>query len=383
MRKIFFFAFVILLMSACSMGPKFTVTGEVTGADGKKVYLEASLLSGVVVLDSAKIKGNGVYTFKYKRPESPEFYRLRVDDKIINFSIDSTETVTINAPYDNFVTAYNVEGSPNSTKIKELTLKQIKLQNEVNALAKLVQENRLNNQVFEDSLNTLVNAYKDEVKIQYIFSAPNTTAAYYALFQRINNYLLFDPLNNKEDIKCFAAVATSLESFYPHAERSRNLYNLVIKGLRNTRTSQGSTLEIPEDMIKETGLIDIELRDARGNIRKLTDLAGKVVLLDFTAYQSAKSPEHNFMLRGLYDKYADKGFEIYQISYDTDEHFWKTSASNLPWVCVRDPQGVYSSTLNLYSVQQFPTYFLINKENELSIRGEEVEDVDKTVKALL
>lgn len=379
MRKISFVAFVVLLMSGCNMGPKFTVTGEVTGADGKKIYLEASRLSGVIVLDSAKIKANGAYAFKHQRPEAPEFYRLRVDDKIINFSIDSTETVTINATYNNFATGYNVEGSPNSTKIKELTLKQIELQNQVNALAKL----KLTNQLFEDSLNTLINTYKDEVKIQYIYAAPNTTAAYYALFQRINNYLLFDPLNNKEDIKSFAAVATSLESFYPHAERSKNLYNLVIKGLRNTRTTQGSTLEIPEDMIKETGLIDIELRDARGNIRKLTDLAGKAVLLDFTVYQADKSPERNLMLRELYDKYADKGFEIYQISYDADEHFWKTSASNLPWVCVRDPQGIYSSTLNLYSVQQFPTWFLINKANELSVRGEEVEDLDKTIKALL
>ena len=44
-------------------------------------------------LDSIKLKGDGSFSFKQLRPESPEFYRLRVEDKVINFSVDSTETV--------------------------------------------------------------------------------------------------------------------------------------------------------------------------------------------------------------------------------------------------------------------------------------------------
>ena len=36
---------------------------------------------------------------------------------------------------------------------------------------------------------------------------------------------IFDPLNNKDDVKCFAAVATSLNNYYPHADRSKNLYH--------------------------------------------------------------------------------------------------------------------------------------------------------------
>ena len=59
--------------------------------------------------------------------------------------------------------------------------------------------------------------------------------AYFALFQSLNGYMIFDPLTNKEDVKCFAAVATSLNNAYPHADRSRNLYNMVIKGMKNTR----------------------------------------------------------------------------------------------------------------------------------------------------
>lgn len=342
MKRVTFVALAALALSSCNSDPKFNVKGEISGADGKMLYLEASALAGIAPLDSVKLKGDGAFSFKQVRPESPEFYRLRMEDKVINFSIDSTETVTIEAPFDEFSTAYSVDGSENSERIKELTLKQIKLQEDVNALVKAAQANKLGNDVFEDSLAVLLKNYKDDVKVNYIFAAPNKAAAYFALFQKLNNYMIFDPLNSKDDIKCFAAVATSLNNFYPHADRSKNLYNIVIKGMKNTRTPQQKTIELPQEKIAETGVIDIALRDMKGNIRKLTDLKGKVVLLDFTVYQNAVAAPHNLMLRDLYNKYAPDGLEIYQVSLDADEHFWKTSADNLPWVCVRDENGIYS-----------------------------------------
>lgn len=383
MKKILLVALAAMALSACNSEPKFKVEGEVSGADGKMLYLEASALEGIVPMDSVKLKGDGSFSFKQVRPASPEFYRLRVDDKVINFSIDSTETVQVKAPYTDFATAYAVEGSSNSTKIKELTLKQMQLQTSVNALIQTMQAHKMGADVFEDSLAALLKNYKDEVKINYIFAAPNTAVAYFALFQKLNNYLIFDPLNSKDDIKCFAAVATSLNNYYPHADRSKNLYNIVIKGMKNTRTPQQKVLEIPEDAVSETGVIDINLRDIKGNVRKLSELKGKAVILDFTIYQSATSASHNYMLRDLYDKYASQGLEIYQISLDADEHFWKTTTDNLPWICVRDGNGVYSTVASAYNVQSVPSVFLINKNNELSARGETIKDLEAAVKALL
>ena len=89
------------------------------------------------------------------------------------------------------------------------------------------------------------------------------------------------------------------------------------------------------------------------------------------------------MLRELYNKYAAQGLEIYQVSLDADEHFWKTSADNLPWVCVRDENGIYSTTAAVYNVKQVPAFFLVNRNNELSVRGEDVKDLDTAIKALL
>lgn len=383
MKKITFAALAALTITACSSGPEFQVKGDISGADGKMLYLEASGLEGIVPLDSVKLKGEGTFSFKQPRPESPEFYRLRIDNKVINFSIDSIETLRIDAPYTDFSTGYTVEGSENSNKIKELTLKQMVLQKNADDLLTALRSNKIGHDVFADSLSALLNRYKEDVKVNYIFAAPNTAAAYFALFQKLNNYLIFDPLNNKDDVKCFAAVATSLNNSYPQAVRSKNLYNIVIKGMKNTRQPQAKPLEIPEEKIVETGIIDIALRDIQGNVRKLTDLKGKVVLLDFSVFQSPAGSPHNLLLRELYNKYASQGLEIYQVSLDADEHYWKTSAANLPWVCVRDGNGIYSTNVAVYNVRQVPSMFLINRNNELKLRGEDIKDLEASVKSLL
>lgn len=365
--------------AACNRGPVFNVEGEISGAEGKMLYIEHSSIEGVVGLDSTKLSGDGRYHFSEARPEAPDFYRLRVDDRIINFVVDSTETVNISSNYNTFSSGYSVTGSESNVKIKELSLLQADLQAKVNELNKSGMPAGL----AQDSLFRMVESYKNDVKRNYIFKEPDKASSYFALFQQLNGFMIFNPLSNKEDVKCFAAVATSLNHNYPHADRSRNLYNMVIKGMKNTRTPQTKTLEISEDMINETSIIDIPLKDINGETKHLTDYKGKVVLIDFTAYGTPSSGARTLALRELYNKYSSQGLVIYQVSLDTDEHFWKTACDNLPWVCVRDPQGPYSTYVSIYGVTALPTAFLVNRNNELVLRLNEKSDIEAEIKKLL
>ena len=371
-----------IVLAACTSEPKFHVEGTVTDANEQTLYFEELGIEGVQTLDSVRLNEKGTFRFSARKPESPDFYRLRIGEKVVNFSIDSTETIRIEASLPRFASDYRVEGSENCSKIKELTLLQLGLQQDIDALAKAAKEGRLSRNGFEESMRDLVRNYKDTVRLHYIYAAPNQTYAYYALFQEVDGYLLFDPYNDRNDVKCFAAVATSLYNAYPHADRSKQLYNMVIKGMKNTRPAQPAQT-IDESKINQSGIIDIALRDLKGNERRLSDLKGKVVLLDFTAYQTAVSVAHNFMLRELYDRYAAQGFEIYQVSFDPDEHFWRTSADNLPWTCVYEPAGVYSSTAAIYNVQQLPTFYLIDRNSELNARDEQIMDVEAAIQKLL
>lgn len=381
MKKVVYYllALVLVGMSACENGPKFKVQGEVADAENKTIYLEASGLEGIVLLDSVKLKANGNFSLAGARPEIPEFYRLRMDGKVINFVVDSTETVSIKAEAAKFDTDYTIDGAESNQKIKELVLLQAELQQKVDKLS----QSKLPAGIAQTQLATLINEYKNKVKKGYIYEAPNKPYAYFALFQTLGGYMIFDPLANKDDVRCFAAVATSLNNIYPHADRSRNLYNMVIKGLKNTREPRQENVEIDPSIIKESGIIDIKLKDLKGKERSLTELAGKVVLIDFTIYNNTMSATHNLALRELYNKYHEKGLEIYQISLDANEHFWKTSADNLPWICVRDEKASYSNYIQLYNVTQLPTIFLVDRSNSLNARGENIEDLEAAIQKLL
>ena len=361
---------------------KFTVEGQISGAKDSVLYFENVGIEGINVLDSVKLSDNGEFSFSEAANQAPEFYRLRIADQIINVSIDSTETVQIKGEYPGMASNYTVNGSDNCSKIRELALKQIDLQ----AKAIALQSNtELGIVKANDSIMTLINAYKEDVKREYIYKEPFKAYAYFALFQAIGNYLIFNPRTNKDDIKAFAAVATSWDTYYPHAERGQNLHNIAIEGMKNQRIveAQNADIQIDANKVQEAGILDISLLDNKGQQRNLTDLKGQVVLLDFHIFAMENSPARIIELREIYNKYHAQGLEIFQVSLDPDEHFWKQQTAALPWVSVRDEDGVNSQRLMLYNVQAVPDFFLIDRGNNLVKRAAQIKDLEAEIKNLL
>ena len=384
MNNIFKVAAVILaaMTAASCSNNKFNVEGQIANAGDSVLYFENVGLEGIQVLDSVKLGGDGNFAFSGDPTEAPEFYRLRIADQIINVSIDSTETVLIKAEYPGMAANYTVSGSDNCEKIRELTMKQMDLQ----AKAIAVQKNTaLGIKVIGDSIQSLINVYKDDVMKNYIYKEPNKAYAYFALFQTLGQWLIFNPRTEKEDIRAFAAVATSWDTYYPHAERGQNLHNIAIEGMKNQRivAAQNQDLEVDASKVSEAGVLDIALTDNKGQMRHLTDLKGQVVLLDFHIFAMDESPARILMLRELYNKYHAQGFEVYQVSLDPDEHFWKQQTAALPWVSVRDADGVNSQRLMLYNVLSIPDFFLIDRGNNIVTRAANIKDLEAEIKKLL
>ena len=384
MKHIYKAAAVVLaaLSVASCDNNKFTVEGQIANAKDSVLYFENVGLEGINVLDSVKLNEAGDFSFSEAANQAPEFYRLRIADQIINVSIDSTETVQIKGQYPDMASNYTVSGSDNCDKIRELALKQMNLQ----AKAVALQSNtELGIVKANDSIQTLIDAYKDEVKRNYIYKEPYKAYAYFALFQAIGNYLIFNPRTNKDDIKAFAAVATSWDTYYPHAERGQNLHNIAIEGMKNQRIVQAQNADIQVDAskVQEAGVLDIALLDNKGQQRHLTDLKGQVVLLDFHLFAMKDSPARIINLRELYNKYHSQGLEIFQVSLDPDEHFWKQQTAALPWINVRDEDGINSQRLILYNIQAVPDFFIIDRGNNLVKRAAQIKDLEAEIKKLL
>ena len=370
----------MFFLSACNNSSDFIVKGVVAGADGQLMYLENVGISNVVTLDSIKLAPGGKFKFTEKRPEYPDFYRLRLNNQLINFAVDSTETISFVADAGTFATSYSVEGSENSKAIKAITLAQLDANQAISRLRKEYEDKMISDTTYRMKVLAAADAYK-EVARKYIYSAPMSTAAYFALFQQIDGLLFFD-LYDRKDVKAYGAVATSYNHTYPESPRSKHLYNLTLQSMKVLRAQR--PVDYSNVETKEISFLDIELPDVRGEVVKLSTVApGKVVLINFTAYQTEWSPALNMALGELYTKYHDQGLEIYQVSLDSDFHFWRNGASNLPWVTVHDPQSVYSQVAGLYNVKQLPALFILDRKGNLVKRVEDVKKLEADVKAVL
>ena len=373
----------VLGMASCNE-KKFHVNGTIGNAADSTLYFENMSLNGPVVVDSVKLSADGTFAFDDKAPTAPEFYRLRIAGQIINIAIDSTETVSMKAEYPGMASQYEVSGSEDCSRIKQLTLMQMALQTQLNAIASNPQ---LGADAVNDSVARVVEAYKTRVKTDYIFKEPMKASSYFALFQTLNaggqSVLIFNPRSSEQDVKVFAAVATSWDTFYPNEERGENLHNIAIEGMKDIRIIKSKQAQgvIAADKVNTTGIIDFTLTDNKGQERRLSSLQGKVVMLDFHLFAGEKSLQRIMMLRELYNKYHAAGLEIYQVSVDSDEHFWKTQTAALPWICTR--AGDDTRVLQLYNVQQVPTFFLLDRNCNVVKRDAQIKDIDAEIKALL
>lgn len=364
---------------------KFHIDGTITGAADSTLYFENMSLDGAVKIDSAKLSEDGTFAFEGTAPTAPEFYRLRIAGQFINIAVDSTETINIKAQYPQMATQYEVSGSEDCQRIKELSLMQSSLQAQVNAIAR---NPELGAQAVADSVSRIVEAYKTRVKTEYIFKAPMKASSYFALFQTIyaggQPVLLFNPRTSEQDIKVFGAVATSWDTFYPNEKRGENLHNIAIEGMKDVRylRSQQQAEEIEASKVNTSGILDFTLTDNTGAARSLSSLKGNVVLLDFHLFADQNSMKRIMWLRELYNKYHAQGFQIYQVAIDGDEHFWKTQTAALPWISTRVDDNT-SSVLQLYNVQQVPTFFLLDRSCNVVKRDAQIKDIDAEIKALL
>ena len=361
-----------MMLVACDKAPKFQVEGTIEGAKDSMLYFIQNTLDGVQKLDSVKLRENGVFSFKAVAPtEAPEFFALQIGGHVINFSVDSTESITITAQLPTMEKDYTIEGNESSKKIKEISRMQQEVQARIVAFEK--NENMLPGDQ-RDSIQNTLNTYKEQMKMNYIFTDPTSAAAYYAVCQSITDlggtFMLFNPLTDRNDVKCYATVANAWDATYHDAPRTQQLCNMAIKGMDNTAAPQQKVLDVDESKVSETGIIDINLPDINSKMRSITELKGKVVLLDFVIYAANGSSERTRLLRSLYEKYHAQGFEIYQISIDQDIHFWKFSCENLPWVCVHETEGLVIST---YNITDIPTFFLVNRDNEIVLRSDFME----------
>ena len=191
--------------------------------------------------------------------------------------------------------------------------------------------------------------------------------------QKLKNMLLA----NKDDI----AVLMFLDNF--PREKYAALHNEVVMALYakypdHQLVKERYAIETSPATATSVGAIapDLAFPDPDGNVRKLSDLRGKVVLLDFWASWCRPCRGENPHVVAMYQKYHDKGFEVFSVSLDRDKESWKRAiaADGLVWPNhVSDLKYWSSEAARIYGVSSIPSTFLLDQNGRIiakNLRGE-------------
>ena len=215
------------------------------------------------------------------------------------------------------------------------------------------------------------------------------------LSRKINMYLMvFVPLNRSnanEELKTLLAKA-------PNESVGRELlYRMVIQTAFNIDQSlakkyvQMYKLEYPNSVeasrlaaffAPEIGdqAPEISAQDPNGKTYTLSELKGKVVLLDFWASWCRPCLYEMPNVVAAYEKYKEKGFEVYSVSLDSNKDRWVAAIEkfNMAWPYhVSDLRKWSSVPAKKYRVSGIPATFLIDEDGVIigkNLRGEALEN---------
>jgi thiol-disulfide isomerase/thioredoxin len=130
---------------------------------------------------------------------------------------------------------------------------------------------------------------------------------------------------------------------------------------------------------------EIVMDDPNGVTRRLSDLRGKVVLIDFWASWCGPCRRENPNVVKLYKMYHDKGFEIFSVSLDKDGNAWRKAiqSDGLVWPNhVSDLKQWQSAAGRLYGINSIPATVLVDAEGKIIARNLRGSDLERKLKEI-
>jgi peroxiredoxin len=338
----------LMLVASCGQPKSASISGTIKNAANLEGTYEEILSLTQPPLAISKVPIDGSGNFKIEMPEGIKtgLYRLRVGQRQLNFIFNGKEkSVKVDADLATLErTNYAVTGS-NDT---ELYLKTF---NDLTARKTTV----------------------DDVK-KTIETASNPLLGMLIVLQ-IQDFA--DP----KYLPLHKGILSSLEKNYPNSAYVRD-YSTVLTQLQNTTAmaeAGASNIAVGQPAP------DISLPNPEGKVLKLSDLKGKIVLLDFWASWCGPCRRANPSVVAAYNKFNKKGFEIYSVSLDKDRDRWTDAiaADHLDWKYhVSDLKYWQSQAAQLYQVQAIPQQFLIGRDGKILATAQAGQSIEQQLEKL-
>jgi thiol-disulfide isomerase/thioredoxin len=371
MKKLLFISLFFSFLSCNSSGgDNYTINGKIDKAGGKKVLLERLTLQQVSLIDSSTVANDG--SFKLSNKADKGFYRLRIDNTFWIVLLDNN-TYTFAADISNPI-SYKITGTPAAIEMQEAI--KYNAENQI-ALQQLNEEfyAKQNAGMSTDSLQqfammiqTKGQAFENTLKDKIKSAKDPMVALYYTSFLPMNKY-------PAENLKMIERLEKEIPKS-PYTTEMRTAYTQVEQQVKQAEMAVKSAAATSEGAIAP----DLEFENPEGKKIKLSSLRGKVVLIDFWASWCGPCRRENPAVVAAYNKFKDKGFDIYSVSLDQDKGRWigAITQDGLVWKShVSDLKGWQSAASAIYGVQSIPAQFLLDKEGRIiakNLRGDQLSE---------
>ncbi|HRP53109.1 MAG TPA: TlpA disulfide reductase family protein [Fluviicola sp.] len=341
------------------------VSGNIFNTNSDSIFISRYLGSSYQDILRGKLDKKGNYTLKGIIP-SEDYYVLRIGNQHINLILRKQSQIRVNADGKNMYNFKTITGSDESVQLNDFVGNLQLFNHKRDSLVAIYKnhpekENEVN-QAYQQEFYTF-NTYKQ----QFINQNQNSAAL----------IPLLSTLDIQKEFVTYEAIVQQLINGFPTSPSVQNA-KMQLEQYR-------AQLEKMNFLAPGKEAPDFTQTDVNGKNISLSDLRGKIVLIDFWASWCGPCRKENPNVVALYNKYKDSGFTVLSVSLDKDKAAWLTAIEKdkLSWPNhVSDLKYWSNEAAKLYQVSGIPFTVLVDKEGKIintKLRGEELEQTLKSI----
>lgn len=378
-RFIFLTLMIAATLTACGTKEKMesvTISGRFVGANVDSVYLERITDEMMMPerVAAVALADNGAFSFEMEMAaeSSPRFYRLAfpADRRPVTLVVAPGDNITLESAGDVFLN-YEVTGSEESALIREFNRDYF---GACDRLALIAERIGGGDSSYDEREAYGAAQEAMQAQMRFVGSHQSNLASFYAMRHNIAEQYIPQLDGMGINIVHYRAVLEGIRGAYPDSP-----YATIIE----RDIEEAEAIADLVSRVEEASFPDIELQDMYKVSHKLSDLAGKVIMLYFWTSENAYCNNINAELKELYSKYHDKGFEVYHVAADTNEAAWIEAVRQQghPWISLF--AGNHPEVFTLYNIAQLPMAYLIDREGNMSIGAFDMETLEDKIRRLL
>lgn len=347
-----------LLQTSNAQEIKVKVGGMIFNSGQDSIYLAQFFGTHYTNYQGAKLDKNGNFEIKATVP-NPDYYILKIGENHINIILRAGSDIKVYGDGKAIKKHLNFVGSDESAAMYGyLQILNAWNAKSDSAMAVLQADPNKRNEL-NQQMGTAFNQFQSQQQ-SFVAQNPNSAA-------------LFPVLSAIDAIQDFATYESLIGQLTTAFGDSPTIKNAAAQFEAVKKQKFADDPMAPGKVAP-----DFEEAMADGTLMKLSDLRGKVVLLDFWASWCGPCRKENPNVVKLYEDYKADGFTVMSVSLDKSKEAWLAAIEkdNLTWPYhVSDLQHWNSRVAKMYGVKGIPFTVLIDQEGKIiktKLRGEEL-----------